>query len=89
LAFFAEKSADPDLLSAVSSAVLSTGEMVTRQLDHGGLEQVLIRGQKGFTILSNLKEYLLIGASKDLTSFGLAIRVIREYSHELIAVLGS
>ena len=87
VAFFAEKSADPDLLSAVSSAVLSTGEMVTQQLSHGFLEQVLIRGAKGFTILSNLENYLLIGASKDLHSVGLAIQVIRRHSPTIAELL--
>ncbi|MHA1317872.1 MAG: roadblock/LC7 domain-containing protein, partial [Candidatus Heimdallarchaeaceae archaeon] len=87
VAFFAEKSADPDLLSAVSSAVLSTGEMVTKQLSHGFLEQVLIRGAKGFTILSNLDHYLLIGASKDLHSVGLAIQVIRRHSPTIAELL--
>ena len=89
IAFFAEKNADPDLLSAVSSAVLSTGQMVTNQLAHGRLEQVLIRGQKGFTILSELGDYLLIGASKDLHSVGLAIQVIRRYSPEVTEVLNA
>ena len=48
VAFFSEKGTDPDLLSAVSSAVLSTGKMVTGNLAHGSLEQVLIRGEEGF-----------------------------------------
>ncbi|MHA1400248.1 MAG: roadblock/LC7 domain-containing protein [Candidatus Heimdallarchaeaceae archaeon] len=87
VAFFAEKNADPDLLSAISSALLSTGEMVTKQLSHGNLEQVIIRGARGFTILSELGNYLLIGASKDLHSIGLAIQVIRRYSPNVAEIL--
>ncbi len=87
VAFFAEKNADPDLLSAISSALLSTGEMVTEQLSHGELEQVLIRGAKGFSILSAIGNYLIIGASKDLHSLGLAIQVIRRYSPEVSEIL--
>ena len=41
LAFFAQKGTDPDLLSAVSAAVTSTGTMVTEQLMHGGLWEVI------------------------------------------------
>ena len=35
VAFFSEKGTDPDLLSAVSSAILSTGKMVSNNLAHG------------------------------------------------------
>ncbi|MCG3256597.1 MAG: roadblock/LC7 domain-containing protein, partial [Candidatus Heimdallarchaeota archaeon] len=75
IAFFSEKGTDPDLLSAVSSAILSTGKMVSGNLAHGDLEQVLIRGEEGFTILASADEYILIGASRDLHNVGLAMQV--------------
>ena len=88
VAFFSEKGTDPDLLSAVSSAVLSTGKMVTGNLAHGSLEQVLIRGEEGFTILASAADYILIGASRDLHNVGLAMQVIKRYVPETIEVLG-
>ncbi|MHA1222757.1 MAG: roadblock/LC7 domain-containing protein [Candidatus Heimdallarchaeaceae archaeon] len=89
VAFFSEKGTDPDLLSAVSSAVLSTGKMVTSNLAHGELEQVLIRGEEGFTILASAGEYILIGASRDLHNVGLAMQVIKRYVPDTIDVLRS
>ncbi|MHA1396243.1 MAG: roadblock/LC7 domain-containing protein [Candidatus Heimdallarchaeaceae archaeon] len=89
VAFFSEKGTDPDLLSAVSSAVLSTGKMVTSNLAHGDLEQVLIRGEEGFTILASAGEYILIGASRDLHNVGLAMQVIKRYVPDTIDVLRS
>ena len=88
VAFFSEKGTDPDLLSAVSSAVLSTGKMVTKNLEHGMLEQVLIRGEEGFTILASAADYILIGASRDLHNVGLAMQVIKRYVAETIEALG-
>ncbi len=88
VAFFSEKGTDPDLLSAVSSAILSTGKMVTGNLSHGELEQVLIRGEEGFTILASAGEYILIGASRDLHNVGLAMQVIKRYVPETMEVLG-
>ncbi|MHA1419417.1 MAG: roadblock/LC7 domain-containing protein [Candidatus Heimdallarchaeaceae archaeon] len=88
VAFFSEKGTDPDLLSAVSSAVLSTGKMVTKNLEHGALEQVLIRGEEGFTILASAADYILIGASRDLHNVGLAMQVIKRYVPETIEALG-
>ena len=87
VAFFSEKGTDPDLLSAVSSAILSTGKMVSNNLAHGDLEQVLIRGEEGFTILASADEYILIGASRDLHNVGLAMQVIKRYVPEATEVL--
>ena len=87
VAFFSEKGTDPDLLSAVSSAILSTGRMVSNNLAHGDLEQVLIRGEEGFTILASADEYILIGASRDLHNVGLAMQVIKRYVSEAIEIL--
>ncbi|MCG3226478.1 MAG: roadblock/LC7 domain-containing protein [Candidatus Heimdallarchaeota archaeon] len=89
VAFFSEKGTDPDLLSAVSSAILATGKMVAGNLAHGDLELVLIRGEEGFTILASASEYILIGASRDLHNVGLAMQVIKKYVPETVDVLTS
>ena len=89
VAFFSEKGTDPDLLSAVSSAILSTGKMVTGNLAHGDLEQVLIRGEEGFTILAGAGEYILIGASRDLHNVGLAMQIIKQNVPDTVDVLNS
>ena len=89
VAFFSEKGTDPDLLSAVSSAILSTGKMVTGNLAHGDLEQVLIRGEEGFTILAGAGEYILIGASRDLHNVGLAMQIIKQNIPDTVDVLNS
>ena len=89
LAFFAQKGTDPDLLSAVSAAVTSTGMMVTEQLMHGDLWEVIVRGETGYTILSSSGEFVLIGASREFFSMGLAVRVLREYRKKIQKVLSA
>ncbi len=83
VAFFSEKDADPDLFSALSAAVLSTGGMVVDRMDHGHLWEVLVRGEKGYTVLSSAEDFILIGASNEAHSLGLAIRVLRRYSRKI------
>jgi predicted regulator of Ras-like GTPase activity (Roadblock/LC7/MglB family) len=83
ISFFAKKGTDADLLSAISAAILSTGEKAVNYNDHGGLLEVLVRGEKGFTILSNAGDYILIGTSLELNSMGLTIRVLRKYASKL------
>lgn len=87
ISFFAKKGADPDLLAAISAAILSTGEQAVMNNDHGELLEVLVRGEKGFTILSNAGEYILIGTSLELNSMGLTIRVLRKYAGLLEEVI--
>jgi predicted regulator of Ras-like GTPase activity (Roadblock/LC7/MglB family) len=78
--YFAKKGADPDLLAAISAAILSTGEQAVLNNDHGELLEVLVRGERGFTILTNAGDYILIGASLELNAMGLTIKVLREYA---------
>jgi predicted regulator of Ras-like GTPase activity (Roadblock/LC7/MglB family) len=80
IAFFSEKDADPDLFSAISAAVASTGAMVTEKMQQGGLWEVTVRGEEGYTILSAASDYILIGASRESHSLGLAVRVLRRYA---------
>ena len=87
LSFFAKKGADPDLLSAISAAILSTGEQAVSINEHGELLEVLVRGEKGFTILTNAGEYILIGSSLELNSMGLTIRVLRKYADKVEEII--
>ncbi|MFX1533545.1 MAG: roadblock/LC7 domain-containing protein [Promethearchaeota archaeon] len=83
IAFFSEKEADPDLFSALAAAVLATGGMVTQRMGHGDLWEVLVRGSDGYTILAGAEEHILIGASRETHSLGLAIRVLRRYAKRI------
>ena len=87
LAYFAteDSEADPDLMAAVSAALLMTGEMAAspEKLDLGELFEVTVRGAKGFAVLSHAGEFLLMGAAKDLTSMGLATTQMRKYAKEV------
>ncbi|MCH8906564.1 MAG: roadblock/LC7 domain-containing protein [Candidatus Heimdallarchaeota archaeon] len=87
LAFFVQAGADPDLLSAISAAVMSTGTMVTSKMNHGPLQAMLIRGDDGFTILGPSGDHILIGASKEISSVGLTLNTIREYAQPLQEIL--
>jgi len=85
LAYFAteESDADPDLMAAVSAALLMTGEMAADKLYLDELYEVVIRGKGGFVVLSHAGDFLLMGAAKDLTSMGLAVTQMRKYAREV------
>ena len=76
-----------DLLAAISAAILSTGEQAVSMNEHGEMLEVIIRGEKGFTILTNAGEYIIIGSSLELNSMGLTIRVLRKYAVKIQQVI--
>ena len=90
LAYFAteESDADPDLMAAVSAALLVQGEMAADKLDLSELYEVVIRGKDGFVVLSHAGEFLIMGSAKDLTSMGLAVTQMRKYAKEIGMLLG-
>ena len=91
LAYFAteESDADPDLMAAVSAALLMTGEMAADKLGLDELYEVVIRGKGGFVVLSHAGNFLLMGAAKDLTSMGLAVTQMRKYAREVGILLSN
>jgi len=85
LAYFAteESDADPDLMAAVSAALLVQGEMAAQKLELDELYEVVIRGKGGFVVLSQAGDFLIMGSARDLTSMGLAITQMRKYAKEI------
>ena len=84
VAFFARKEVDPDLLSALSAAMLSMGEMSVQKMDQGPLWEVIVRGSGGYTILTSAgPRLLLIGAGSEESNLGLVIRILREYAKKI------
>ncbi|MGV9170351.1 MAG: roadblock/LC7 domain-containing protein [Promethearchaeia archaeon] len=85
LAYFAteESDADPDLMAAVSAALLVQGEMATDKLNLNELYEVIVRGEDGFVVLSHAGDFLIMGSAKDITSMGLAVTQMRKYAKEI------
>lgn len=90
LAYFAteESDADPDLMAAMSAALLVQGEMAAQKLELSELYEVIIRGADGFVVLSHAGDFLLMGSARDLRSMGLAISQMRKYAKEIGELLG-
>lgn len=43
---------DADVYSAASAALVNLGETTLKQLRHGGLVEIIVRGEDGYTILT-------------------------------------
>ena len=87
VAFASVKEVDPDLLSAISAAVLSTGATAVQSMGMGDLWEVYVRGKTGYLVLSDAGDHVLFGAGTEATNLGLSIRVLRSYAKKIISVL--
>ena len=87
LAFFAEKSTDQVIMSALASALNSAGQQTVNQIKCGNLDQVIIKGTEGFVILLNLDQFIVLAASKDIYSLALAMTVLGKYGKNVYQVL--
>ncbi|HKZ42196.1 MAG TPA: hypothetical protein VJ044_14630 [Candidatus Hodarchaeales archaeon] len=77
LLFFSEYASDSVLLlSAASESMFATGGMVCQRMDLGELREILIRGEKGYTILL-FSDLILAGAGSDVSTLAIALRAFR------------
>ncbi|MHA1859690.1 MAG: roadblock/LC7 domain-containing protein [Candidatus Asgardarchaeia archaeon] len=78
IASWASKDVDPDLLSAISAAILALGVQTTEKLDKGELWDVLVRGSRGYVVMAKAgEELLLIGSGKFYSNLGLVMGILR------------
>lgn len=54
--------ADDEVLAAMTAAMLALGERIASELGRGDLEQVLIKGEKGYVLLMGVDERAVLTA---------------------------
>lgn len=63
---------DEDRIGAMSAAMLSLGDRTAKELARGGLEQVLIKGERGYVLMTHAgKEAVLSVLAKPNARLGL------------------
>jgi hypothetical protein len=80
---------EEDRVSAMSAAMLSLGERISMELGRGALEQVYIRGNNGFVILSAVgQEAVLTVLAREQAKLGLIFLEMRRAAEDLARVVG-
>jgi predicted regulator of Ras-like GTPase activity (Roadblock/LC7/MglB family) len=77
-----------DHVGAMGAAMLSLGERTAQELQRGSLEQVLIKGQKGYVIMTSAgEETVLAVLAKSSAKLGLIFFDIKRAAKELVKIL--
>jgi len=80
---------EEDRVSAMSAAMLSLGERIATELGRGALDQVFIRGNEGFVILTAIgEEAVLTALARENAKLGLIFLEMRRAAEDLERVVG-
>ncbi|RME42267.1 MAG: hypothetical protein D6796_14665 [Caldilineae bacterium] len=75
---------EEDRVSAMSAAMLSLGERIAQELSRGELEQVYIKGSKGYIILMSVgEEAVLTAMARGDAKLGLIFLDMRRAAEDL------
>ena len=79
---------DEDRVGAMSAAMLSLGERISKELGRGSLEQVLIKGDVGYVLMTHAgPEAVVTVIAKPDTRLGLIFLDIRRAAESIAKIL--
>ena len=80
---------EEDRVSAMSAAMLSLGDRISAELGRGSLEQVYIKGNEGFVILTSIgSEAVLTALARKNAKIGLIFLEMQRAAEDLAQVVG-
>jgi predicted regulator of Ras-like GTPase activity (Roadblock/LC7/MglB family) len=84
-----QQGAEEDRVSAMSAAMLSLGERIAQELGRGNLEQVYIKGNRGFIVLISVgSEAVLTALARQEGKLGLVFLEMRRAAEDLVKLVG-
>jgi predicted regulator of Ras-like GTPase activity (Roadblock/LC7/MglB family) len=79
---------EEDRVSAMSAAMLSLGERIASELGRGTLEQVYIKGEKGYVVLISVGEDAVLTAlAREQAKLGLIFLDIKRAAEDLAKLI--
>jgi predicted regulator of Ras-like GTPase activity (Roadblock/LC7/MglB family) len=80
---------EEDRVAAMSAAMLSLGERISGELGRGGLDEVYIRGEDGFVLLTAVgDEAVLTALARDEAKLGMIFLEMRRAAEDLEKLVG-
>ncbi len=81
---------EEDRVAAMSAAMLSLGERIASELGRGALDEVYVKGERGYVVLRAVgEEAVLTVLARQQTKLGLLFLDMRRASQDLAAILGT
>ena len=74
---------DPDLMSAISAVLLQTGVEAATKLKFDPLYELIVRGERGYIVVTDAGPLVLIGAGVKIDTLGHTVSVFRHFGREI------
>ncbi len=88
IASFLPQGVEEDRVSAMSAAMLSLGERIASELGRGMLDEVYVKGEKGYVILRAIgEEAVLTVLARQQAKLGLLFLDMRRAAEELATII--
>ncbi|MBD3229009.1 MAG: hypothetical protein GF329_12540 [Candidatus Lokiarchaeota archaeon] len=79
---------DADVYSAASAALVNLGETTLKQLQHGSLKEIIVRGDDGYTILTRAgTSYMVVGSCKIGSRMGYYLALLHRFCKKVQGVV--
>ncbi|VAW83252.1 hypothetical protein MNBD_GAMMA13-1957 [hydrothermal vent metagenome] len=79
---------DEDRIGAMSAAMLSLGDRTAQELSRGGLEQVLIKGENGYVLMTSAGDEAVVTVmAKPKAKLGLIFLDIKRAAEDIAKLL--
>jgi len=79
---------DADLFSASAAALINIGAKTAQELGHGNLNDVILRGENGFTIVTEVTpQTMLVASCKETHKLGYYMALLKNYTKRIAQIL--
>ena len=79
---------DADIFSAAAAAMVNLGSMTIRRLRQGNLKEVIIKGDEGYTIVTEADEAtMIVAAGRQSFRLGYYLGVLKKYASDIAKIL--
>ncbi|MHA1237934.1 MAG: roadblock/LC7 domain-containing protein [Candidatus Odinarchaeia archaeon] len=79
---------DADIFSAAAAAMVNLGSMTIRRLNQGELKEIIIKGDQGYTLVTEVDENtMLVAAGRQSFRLGYYIGVLKRYAQQIAEIM--
>jgi predicted regulator of Ras-like GTPase activity (Roadblock/LC7/MglB family) len=79
---------DADVFSAAAAAMVNLGSMTIRRLRQGNLKEVIIKGDEGYTIVTEADDTtMIVAAGRQSFRLGYYLGVLKKYASDIAKIL--
>lgn len=79
---------DADIFSAAAAAMVNLGSITIKKLNQGELKEVIVKGDKGYTLVTEVdSNTMLVASGRESFRLGYYLGVLKKYAREVAEII--